>query len=147
MTHSPADVLAQLLIALGLATDPEASPLGEWPVYVGMEPSSPDSCITVYDTTASGGDFRTMPDGALPDRYGIQVRVRSADYLTGYVKAWALREGLAVNAYANAVALDGANYIVHAATGLGDVLSLGKDAPSSKRSLFTINGNLVVKEQ
>lgn len=139
--HSPADVLRRLLIQLGLGTAPETRPLESWPIYASNEPSDPDNCITVYDT-AGTDDGRSMIDGELFGHYGIQVRVRSLDHATGWLKADAIQTALAETVYDNAVTIGGSSYLVHSANKIGDVLALGKDVSDTKRSLFTLNAVL-----
>lgn len=60
---------------------------GDWAVYVGEEPATPDNVVTFYDT---GGAFAN-PEGQFQNPT-IQIRVRSRDYLAGYTKAAALRD-------------------------------------------------------
>lgn len=57
-------------------------------LFVGKEPSRPDTCITIFDTHG-------LPTGISLDSVGfdfpsIQIRVRAKDYQTG----WALIEGI-----------------------------------------------------
>ena len=149
LVHSPADVIRTLLIDLGLGTAP--SDEGTWPIYVGQEPDSPDSVITVYDT-AGLLQGRTMPDGEMQEKHGFQVRVRDANHYQGYEKA---RE-IAV-ALDESVSLDGVSvgddagtgkqaYIVYAVSRRGGVLSLGKDVQRTKLNLFTINAVVALRQ-
>lgn len=97
----------------------------------------PDEVLTVYDT-AWQDDGRAMVDGEEFRHYGFQVRVRSGDHPTGWVKAFAVRYYLAEGLYDWEITIDGALYRVWCANG-NDIIVLGKDTPTSKRSLFTIN--------
>ena len=136
MMFSPADISRWALIALGLGSDPDE--VAAWPIFATGEPTSPDDCITVYDT-AGNDDGRAMTSGELFSHYGIQIRVRAVDHETGWVKADSLRTVMSQQVNALLLAVGSSNYLVHAFTKIGVVLPIGKDAPKSKRSLFTIN--------
>ena len=145
LTHSPADIVRQLLIDmnLGEASTPTASP--SWSVYVGAEPNAPDSAVTVYDTEGSIAGF-TQPDGEAQEYHGIQVRVRASDYATGYARARAIAVGFDEDVNRDNVTVDSVNYCVCSVTRTSDVLSLGADKPASRRQLFTINARANVRK-
>ena len=140
MTHSPADVVRWLLVGspLNLGADPTVLPLGAWPLYESNEPSTPDNCVTLYDTDGKD-DGRSMIDGQVLDHYGFQVRIRSVDKSTGRVKADAIRDALMGAIYQNGVVIGAANYWVHCIANIGRALFIGTDSPNTKRSLHTIN--------
>lgn len=148
LPHSQADIVAQLLIRDSIGADPDVSPLGSWPVYVSGEPNTPDNCLTVYDT-AGVDDGSSMIDGELFAHEGIQVRVRAKDHRTGWTKADAIQTWMAESVYDEITTVAGADgsttYLVHNFSRIGRVLALGKDAPTSKRSLFTVNALVTVK--
>jgi hypothetical protein len=135
LNDSPADVLRWLLIALGVGSDPDA--MVDWPVFVSVEPSEPDNCITCYDT-AWRSDGRGMPTGETYNHYGAQVRVRAVDHRTGWSKAQQIRDKLDRAVKENALTVNGTEYIVEAVSKT-DVLSIGQDTPDTKRQLFTMN--------
>lgn len=143
LTHSPADVVRWLLVALGLGTDPEGG--DSWPVFAAGEPDSPDNCITVFDTVGTD-DGRVMVTGEAVRHPGIQVRVRAKNHATGWAKADAIRTALAQSVYLEAVAVGGNHYLLHSASKIGNVLALGKESPVSKRSIFTLNCQVSVKQ-
>lgn len=140
LLHSPAKILAALLINLDVAADPPARP---WPVFVGNEPTDPDDCLTLYDTTGFMA-ARSMIDGELVEWAGWQLRVRAVTQQTGFVKATALRRTMSEDILTVAVALDGTTYLVHCLNRFSGVISLGKDVTNSKRYLFTLNGTMAV---
>lgn len=142
MTHAPADVLRWLLIELGAGTDPDAN--GAWPIFHSSEPGAPDNCITTYDTEGTD-DGRSMPTGEAMGHDGFQVRVRSTTPKVGWAKASEIQDLLAETVYQDAVVVEGSNYLVQCAAKIGRVIPLGKD-PTSKRSLFTLNATLSVKQ-
>lgn len=144
LTISPADVVANLLVQLGSATLPTDTPSASWAVYVSNEPTSPDRIITVYDTTGVKHG-RTMTDGQIQESHGIQLRFRSDVYPIGYAKARAVavtldRDGVGQpEGLCTTVTVNGVRYQIHNLNRTSDVISLGKESPNSKRSLFTVN--------
>lgn len=149
MTHSAADVVRFLLIDIGQGTNPGDS--AAWPVFASGEPGDPDQVVTTYDT-AGVQHGRTMTDGAVQEHLGFQVRVRSKDHKTGWRKTHQIRAAMAEGVYQRAVTVPAgggdpaAEYLVHCVSKLGPVLALGKESPTSKRSLFTVNAVLSVKQ-
>lgn len=142
LTHSPADIIGALLVSLGLGTDPEAA--GSWPVNVSNEPTDPDSCITVYDTSGrTEGRFQTS--GETQEHQGIQIRVRAADHATAWTKIHAILNTIDTGVYDEIVAVESESYLVHNVTRTGGVLSLGKE-DSSDRRLFTLNAIVSVRQ-
>jgi len=144
LEHSPARVLQQLLLDLGLGGDPEDDPVPAWPVFVSREPSSPDECLTVYDTEERRHG-RTMADGAKVVHYGVQVRVRSRTYEAGRAKADAVQATLEKGVYQTNVSIEGHAYTVGNVSGAA-LRTLGKDVPGSKRDLFVVNGLVALAE-
>lgn len=137
--HSPADIIRRMLIALGEGADPPATP---WPIYTAAEPDNPDNVITTYDT-AGRKDGRAMIDGTTWEHHGIQVRIRSTTHSVGWIKARELARALdAVNW--DTILIDASEYLVHAVS-RETILTLGKNVPTSKRSLFTINAVVSLK--
>ena len=145
LAHTPADVIAQLLVDGGQGSDPLVLPLGDWPIYVESEPDSPDSVLTVYTTTGID-DGRTMPDGELQQHYGFQVRIRSRTAKEGYTKAAAIRAFLSEVVKDNRVSLDLSDYLVLCVSKIGQIMRLGKDTPTTKRSLYTLNATLPLRQ-
>lgn len=149
LSHSPAEIIRDLLVTLGLGTDPADS--GSWPIFVSREPDTPDSVITIYDTTPRL-QGRSSPGGITQEHYGIQVRIRDASPRGGWVKANAL-----VVALDQTIALDDvtiededgtglSTYKVYTVSRTGGILSLGKQIDSSKRNLFTINAVAAIRQ-
>jgi hypothetical protein len=141
LPHSPAQVIQQLIADLSLGTDPLANTA--WPVFASGEPSKPDNVLTITDTTGLD-DGRVMQSGELLTHYGFQVRIRAVDHATGWAKADAIRTAFAESVYQNRVTLDATHYLIWAVTHIGQVLALGKDTPSTKRSLFTLNATVTI---
>lgn len=118
--NSPAYDIAQILAGISgmgiFGTD----------IFTGHEPSSPDNCITIYDT----GGF--APDVAEDyQRPTIQIRVRNKAYNVGYGVIYAIKKEL----HGTSRQEGGVNY-----TGIwvmSDIIPLGYD--SNLREIFTCN--------
>lgn len=149
LTHSPADVTAQLLVDLGVG---EAHDSGEnWSTFEGQEPDTPDDCLTVY--LAAGVLHGRQQHGEEVESHGVQIRVRSRTQGQGFKKAHEVRTALAesvagaqVTMAADAdAALAAATYRVHCYSEVGSVLAIGKDGASG-RFLHTINALVTLKQ-
>ncbi len=137
---SPSDLVRYLLIQLGLGSLP-TNPPNSWPIYRGEEPSTPDNCITVYDTAGrDSGDSQV--DGEKFEYVGIQVRIRSASYNVGYVKAEAIAKSMDEDIQNDNIAVGGRVYTLHSLMRSTQVLPIGTESPTSTRLLFTVNGLL-----
>lgn len=145
MTHSPEHVLAQMLVDLSLGTVGGGG--GAWPIFYSNEPDTPDALITTYKTP-DRDHGRAMIDGSLLGPFGFQVRVRAKNHATGWSKAEGIQETLASKdqVYQRTVHIEEAEYFVHACVGIGDVLAIGKETPTSSRRIFTINGFVYIRE-
>lgn len=143
LLHSPADVMSRLLVLLGVGTDPDAEPLGAWPVYCDTEPALPDNLLRVRDTSAQD-DGRTQTDGERQEHPGFQVTVRSQTFPAGAAKANAVAIALD-GQYQDVVTVGASSYEVHSVSRRGGVLYLGQEKTASRRYLFTINGVFVVR--
>lgn len=119
--NSPAHDTALYLVAQDIGT---AFGTG---VFVGREPLSPVECVTVYDT---GGGVGPLVDMRVPT---VQVRIRSADYNTGWQRANAAHETLT----APAGVTGQPDIAVAWWTATSDVAYIGRD--DQDRVLFTAN--------
>lgn len=52
-------------------------------IFIGSEPTSPDNCITIFDTV-SGGPMLTLDRQMNFEEVAIQVRVRNISYPAGW---------------------------------------------------------------
>lgn len=143
LLHSPADVLQSLVVAAGWATDPSLNQ--EWPIFVASEPVEPDDCITVYDTQGTD-DGAALVNGERQEHYGIQVRVRASDPQEGYRTANALAIHLDSIMSYTAVTVATTNYRLTSWTRTTSIIPLGKEASTSKRSLFTFNALVTLRK-
>ncbi len=148
MTDSPADVVRWLMVGLGLGIQPSTRSLGTpWPINTSLEPAQPDDCITIKNTVGMD-DGRTMADGIPHAHFGIQIRVRSTDERTGWIKADSIRATLATQVRMISVTLpSGSTYNVACIAHIGQVIPIGKETPNSKRNVFTLNVTLALSPQ
>ncbi len=144
LQHSPADVIAQLIVDQGWGVE-YVDDNTDWPVFASGEPDLPDACITVYDTTGVD-QGRVQVTGERQESNGFQVRVRGKVHKVAFAKVREIAVGFDTDVYAATVNLDGVAYRVHSVKRSGDPLFIGKDAPRSKRSLFTLNGVVSLRE-
>lgn len=142
LDHSPADIVRALLILKGVGSPPSFSQ--EWPIYAAGEPGRPDEIITVFDTTGME-DGRSMIDGEIHTHFGFMVRVRGRDHDSAWTKAIEIRALLSEGVRHDTVVIAGTSYFIYNITRIGAVLTMGKESPSSKRSLCTLNAFLVVR--
>ena len=142
LKHSPANILRWLLIDLNLGTNPASG--GSWPIFTESEPNTPDDCLSIYDT-AGAQNGRTGPDGERQEHHGVQIRVRAGVAKAGFLKARTLALALDSTIYQDGIVVEGTSYQVQNTTRTSDVLPLGKE-PTSKRSLFTINSLISVRQ-
>lgn len=78
-------VAASLGIEAGITT---------WGIYIGLEPDTPDNCITIYDSGGRPPGYyfnKDLPETQYP---GFQVRVRGLDYAAVYAKISAIKDML-----------------------------------------------------
>ncbi len=103
--------------------------------------------------TAPTFDGRIMVDGEMAEWHGVQIRVRSARHVTGWTRVNAIARGIDVDVYRGTVTMEevGAGtadvvYEVQSISRVSGPITLGKNVPSTKRSLFTINANVSVRQ-
>ena len=138
LPDSPARVVRDLLIQLGLGTAAST-----WPVYVSSEPSSPDNCITVYDT--SGLDHgREHIGGERQEHNGFQIRIRSATPDVGWTRTSLIATTLDTSTNLTTVVIGTHTYLVQSITRKNGPLAIGKEAITN-RNLFTINAVISVR--
>ncbi len=143
LDHSPASIVRTLLVSLSQGVDPPAT--SGWTIQDTSEPDQPDDTITVYDT-AGRKQGRSQIDGETFEIHGLQIRVRAANSVTGWAKARALAIVVDTSVYRNSVTIGASQYLVQHISRTGDVLSLGKETPNSKRSIFTLNALISVRK-
>jgi len=144
LTYSPAEIVQQLLIDLGLGTTPASG--GDqpaWPVIADNEPGSPNNCITVRDT--AGVAFRKHVFGQRNRHHGFQIMVRGGTHRIGWPKANAIAEAIDGIVDVTIVTVGGTAYCIGMIRTTGDVLRLGPEANSTRRR-FSVNGLIYVRQ-
>lgn len=99
----PSIDIKDVLEAEGIGT---FAALKGWAIYIGREPEKPDSVISIFDSPVRAPqipmDSTVTKDGS-PDKHrkgfvefaGVQLRVRSKEYVASYAKAEQIRKALA----------------------------------------------------
>lgn len=136
LTHSPAEIVRNLLVNLGAGTLPSAG--GSWPISADQRLDTPDNAMTINDTDGRK-DGRSMPTGEVFEHPGIQIEVRAATRGAGFLKAKAVATLLDEGVFNDTITVSGKSYTITNVSRSGGVISIGKESPTSKRYLFTIN--------
>jgi hypothetical protein len=138
LLHSPAEIIQQALVGSGLAVQPPSTGLtGLWPAWVSVMPDVPDNVLVVYDT--AGKDMgRTSPDQRRSEYHGVSIHVRSMTLSLGWQKARSICDFFDT-LYSLPIVFMDASYLIRNVIRTTGALSLGFDAPQSKRRLFTVN--------
>lgn len=55
-----------------------------FPIYIGIEPSQPLNCITIFDTMGAQEHQLTFDKNEVYEYYAIQLRIRSISYQDGW---------------------------------------------------------------
>jgi hypothetical protein len=54
-------------------------------LFIGRQPAMPDTCVTLYDTSAMAPEYTlSAEDSGLYEYPAVQVKVRANNYLDGY---------------------------------------------------------------
>lgn len=138
--HSPADILAEALVTLGLAA---WGNVAAWTMSVGSMPEAPANRVSLSDTTPKQ-DGRLMV-GTVIEHPGIQVRVRATKQPVGWLKASSIAAALD-NMKNVQVVLEGRTYTIQNASRSGGVIPLGPELETG-RLLWTINATLTLREE
>lgn len=142
LTHTPANVIQQLLVDLSLASQPAINGVvqdDDWPCYFNYLPDSISRAIVCYDTDGRIHG-REMVEGVVQEHFGIQVRVQAE--LAGHTAAQSKMRSICTNfaeeVLRNTVTIDGTSYLVQAITRTSGPISLGI-SPTNRHRLFTAN--------
>lgn len=146
LNDSPADIVAQLLIDIGLADDPDQPGTAslEWPVSVDSELATPDDALFVSNTDPLQSG-RVQLTGQMSELYGVQIKIRAADPQVAFKKANEVAVAIDQQIYHRTTTVPpsskstGGSYFVGAITRKSGPLALGREGSATKRSLYTIN--------
>lgn len=133
MAVNPADVVRQVLIDLGLGTEPGTAP---WPVYAKKEPSMPDDTVTVYN--GPGTDDGRVMHGEGQGLFTFIIRIRASDGDEGWSKAADILAAMETQVYRMNVEVDGQCMCVHSFSNISNVVDIGYESPTSERRIHTL---------
>lgn len=139
---SPAFILAQYIIET-LAT--MSTPTGgeAWPLYVNHLPDKESNAGLMSDTPGIK-DGRYMI-GFTPQKFGVQLLMRSLDNQIGYAKIEDVAADL--DAVINVeLSLDTGDYVIQNVSRASPVISLGLEEGTRRRFLFTVNFLLTMRK-
>lgn len=146
-TSTPEDaiqnILQQLLITLGLGTDPTLNQ--PWPVFRAIRPDKPDNLLVVSETAGIEVGNRTW-NGRVQVHYGFQVLVRSSDSDEASKKArlvWSTLNELVDHAV---IPINSNFYCVDCVTTTGDVINMGMQQLQNRLHLRSVNAIADIKQ-
>lgn len=137
--HSPAQILTELLITLGLFDDPDDSSF-TFPVFTTVMPDDaflPGSVATVYNTPGLK-DGRLM-SGVIIFHHGVQLAVRIADPEAGWLKCNLVEQAMQAVTESTTVTIGATTYTLNNVSQQGPILALGLEGGTVRRHLFTLN--------
>lgn len=150
MNHSPAQVLAQLLIdgSIGVAVPDVQTTKPDWAIYTNYLPDSEhesDQILCIFDTAGliDGRDQRSKQS---IDHPGWQVRVRSLGFQVGWAKISAVSQFLDSVAR-QSVTVDSSVYTVQGVHRTSPIIPLSPSENDRKRrDAFTLNGMCTISQ-
>lgn len=142
---SPASVMAYYIInELEKMSDPSDG--DDWPLYVSHLPDNKNvktDAGAIYDT-AGTSDIRSMT-GENYEHPGVQIRIRSRVYETGFVKIEDIANALDTVVQAD-VEIGDLEYRIYNVSRTSPIASLGVEPGTTRRFHFTINFLLTIRE-
>lgn len=143
LDNSPSQVLQYAMVALGLGSMPvDGDP---WPIFATSETPTPDNQIVIFDTSGIL-DGRLQQTGEQQEFPGIQIKVRATDPIVGYVRIQDIAANLDAVCPPYPVAIGLKNYHIWNISRKGTILRLGKETPTSKREIFTVNMTITLRQ-
>jgi len=142
LTHSPADVVRRVLIALNLGSLP--STVGDWPIQVSNEPDYPDNLITITDT-AGITNGRIQRTGETLEHKGISIQVRGVSHPIAWAKSDEIRVAIDEAIKNTSVTIASTSYMVYSLTRQSGPIILGRE-PGTDRYLHTINAIVALRQ-
>ena len=143
---SPASIMAAYIIEKLDVSMTDPSDKDSWPLYISHLPDGTNvktDAGAIYDTTGVN-DMRSM-DGGVPQHPGIQIRIRSRSYETGYTKIEDI--GSTLDEVVNAsIEIGSLEYEIQNVSRTSPIVSLGVETGTRRRFSFTINFLLTIRE-
>ena len=142
LAHTPAEILAQLVIDRGKVHAYDAN--DSWPVYIHALPdgnSVSNTIVAVYNT--AGVIHGKDSDGTQYQHHGVQMRLRGFDQKTAYLKLQGVVEDLLRQHNVKVEPdIDGEIYTVHSITQASDIVPILVD--DKNRSHIVVNFLLAI---
>lgn len=135
LEDSPAAIIAAYLTGVGIMTVPSGA--GDWPLYIGFLPDTPDNVASAYNTTPIK-DGRAMGDGSVKQHYGVEILLRAGDEETGWSKCNAIAGQLDTLRNFDIAGSNG-TYRLHNVSRAGGINSLGLESGTVRRNMFSVN--------
>jgi len=101
----------------------------------------PDNCGAIYDTTGLK-DGRQM-NGPVIRHYGIQLRIRSVDYQTGWIKIEDISSDL--DTLSSEYTVNSIVYTIRNVSRTSPIVALGMEPGTARRFHFTMNYLVTIK--
>ena len=143
---SPAAILATYIIE-GLERMTWPSDKEDWPLFISHMPDGknvPTICGAIYDTSGIGHG-RYM-DGTSIERPGIQLRLRSRNYETLYIKMENIAYYLDYVRNASVV-IDDATYTLQNISRTSPIINLGWETETTRRVHLVLNFLLTLRKE
>ena len=139
---SPASIVAYYIInTLAKMTDPSDG--SAFPLWVSHMQNKPSNAGAIYDT--SGVLEQRQMSGVVPTHQGIQIRIRTIDYETGYAKIEDIASALD-EVFEKTVEITPEEYVIQNISKSSPIVSLGIEEGTGRRSLFTVNFLLTIRK-
>ncbi len=143
---SPASVIAEYIITtLELMTRPTLN--NDWPLYTSLLPDGKNvktNAGVIYDI-AGVSDSRQM-NGLIPEHPGIQLRIRSRDYETGFAKIEAMASALDDLVTVATVIVGDETYEIYNVSRQINIIPSDEVKGTTRRYLFTLDFIVTIKK-
>lgn len=140
MNHTPAQILQEFFLSQDVPLFGRPTDRMPWPLYVSFMPEDDIHVCTeagaIYDTTPSK-DGRLMT-GEVVFHYGIQIKIRSLDYITGWKLGMEVQD-LVETIHNAEVALEEKTYTVNNVSIASPLTFLGRGDLDRGRVFFSVN--------
>jgi len=135
---------AYIINNLSLMTDPSDG--NDWPLYISSMPDGDNietNCGAIYDT--AGVLDGKLSSGEVIQHPGIQLRIRSDDYETGYAKIEAIALALDDVSW-DTIVVGGNTYLLQNISRTTSVVPLGSERGYKRRFVFTVNFLITIRK-
>ena len=139
---SPASILAYYIIN-GLAKMSDPSDGSAFPLWISHMQDKPSNAGAIYDT--SGIIEQRQMNGLVPTHQGIQIRIRTINYETGYAKIESIASALD-EVFDQTVEIDPEEYVIQNISKTTPIVPLGLEGGTKRRFLFTANFLLTIRK-